>query len=201
MAKKKKTKKISKAKKISKRNITVAGNGKGWNKKANMSNNAVLAFKSGYITWDLFTERFYFIGNEITLLNNFISQLYIRHHIGDKMKETYMFDPNLLNIINSDNIMRTDYVCENYFNSNELTELKNTYNLRKFLINKTIEKIKNYNSNTSKMEIYNELNELRSKLIKTVTELGIKEKQKSTWASDLIFHEVCSHINFDVAAF
>ena len=149
----------------------------------------------------MFTERFYFIGNEITLLNNFISQLYIRHHIGDKMKETYMFDPNLLDIINSDNIMWTDYVCENYFNSNELTELKNTYNLRKFLINETIEKIKNYNSDTSKMEIYNELNELRSKLIKTVTELGVKEKQKSTWASDLIFHEVCSQINFDVVAF
>ena len=194
MAKKVKTKVKTRAQKVAKKKkkYSKSKNGKGWNKQANMSNNAVLAFRSGLITWNLFDKRLYFLGEEVTVIHNFISQLFIRHHIGAKMKETYMFPPHILQMIDSSDPMRIDFRNENVQFSEDLINIKQTYEFRQFIINNLIEAIGKLDKSASIEEVYKLLNNARNSLIGSLS-LMVRYEIAKKWADELIASELKKH--------
>lgn len=194
MAKKVKTKVKTRAQKVvkKKKKYSKSKNGKGWNKQANMSNNAVLAFRSGLITWNLFDKRLYFLGEEVTVIHNFISQLFIRHHIGAKMKETYMFPPHILQMIDSSDPMWIDFRNENIQFSEDVIDIKQIYEFRQLIINNLIEKISKLDKSTSIEEVYKLLNSARNNLICSLSST-VKYEIAKKWANELITSEIKNH--------
>lgn len=114
--------------------------GRGWNKEKNMSNNAVKDYKKGFCTWDEF-DKSLFTGNELSTFHTFISNIYHRHHFGNNKKEKYMFPENILDIIDSDDLIWTYYKEDYPFDYAEIIEIKNKILKRKSILDKIIDAI------------------------------------------------------------
>ena len=154
--------------------------GNGWNKKHDMSNNAVEAFKNGYITWNDFDKE-YFLGEELEDLHFLVAHLYSRHHFGKNKQEIYMFPKNILDIIGSEN---SDW---KYFMEDYPQEAYRILDMKKD-VEERINVIKNAKNNTED-DIKAKKNKCLSSLTDLVSDYFDTEANATLWAMKIVSKE------------